>query len=96
MNTAASPLPMSKLLSLGIALRCKASAAAASWRLSLYTKESPGSSLQGIQPEANCQYKHPKPFISNPLSPETQGEAPKPLWSSDPFPPLVPDFSRLP
>lgn len=33
-------------------------------------------------PEANSQYKHPKPFISDPQNPETQGEAPMLLWGS--------------
>lgn len=50
-----------------------------------------------MHPEANRQYKHRKPFISNPKSLKTLGEAPMLLWrGSDPFPSLVLDSSRLP
>lgn len=33
-----------------------------------------------MHPEANRQYKHRKPFISNPKSLKTLGEAPMLLW----------------
>ena len=67
----------------------------ASWRLSLHTQE-PWIFIPK-HPGANRQYKHHKCLIKYPQSPETQGEAPMPLWwGTDLFPPPVPDCSHLP